>query len=78
MKCDDVKMKECIKLDFKTVQDIDEDAGVQAVHEAFRLGINFFDTSPFYGSTKSETVAPPLLIRKDSMAVRTKYNELIR
>ena len=27
---------------------------MQAVHEAFRLGINFFDTSPFYGSTRSE------------------------
>lgn len=26
------------------------------MHEAFRLGINLFDTSPFYGSTKSETV----------------------
>ncbi len=37
-------------------QDIDEDAGVAAVHEAFALGINLFDTSPFYGSTRSETV----------------------
>ena len=26
------------------------------MHEAFRLGINFFDTSPFYGNTKSEQV----------------------
>lgn len=30
--------------------------GVEAVHEAFRLGVNFFDTSPLYGKTKSETV----------------------
>ena len=37
-------------------QDIDEDAGVAAVHEAFALGINLFDTSPFYGNTRSETV----------------------
>jgi len=37
-------------------QDIDEHAGVAAVHEAFALGINLFDTSPFYGSTRSETV----------------------
>ena len=37
-------------------QDIDEDDGVAAVHEAFALGINLFDTSPFYGNTRSETV----------------------
>lgn len=34
-----------------------EDEGIQAVHEAFRLGVNFFDTSPLYGATKSETVS---------------------
>jgi Aldo/keto reductase family len=39
-------------------QDIDEEEGVRAVHEAFRLGINYFDTSPFYGSTRSEQVSP--------------------
>ncbi len=27
-----------------------------AVKEAFDRGINFFDTSPFYGDTRSETV----------------------
>jgi hypothetical protein len=37
-------------------QEINEAEGIAAVHEAFRLGINFFDTSPFYGNTKSETV----------------------
>ena len=36
------------------LQNINEDAGVQAVQEAFKLGINLFDTSPFYGDTKSE------------------------
>lgn len=36
------------------IQDIDEAEGVRAVHEAFRLGINYFDTSPFYGETRSE------------------------
>lgn len=36
------------------MQDIDEEEGVRAVHEAFRLGINYFDTSPFYGETRSE------------------------
>lgn len=41
------------------MQDIDEDEGVAAVKEAFDLGINFFDTSPYYGDTKSETVRLP-------------------
>lgn len=39
-----------------TSQEINEADGIASVHEAFRLGINFFDTSPFYGSTKSEQV----------------------
>jgi L-galactose dehydrogenase len=38
------------------LQDINEAEGIASVHEAFKLGINFFDSSPFYGSTKSETV----------------------
>jgi predicted oxidoreductase len=33
------------------------------VKEAFDLGINFFDTSPFYGDTKSETVSCATLRR---------------
>ncbi|KAJ8902589.1 hypothetical protein NDN08_006990 [Rhodosorus marinus] len=35
---------------------IDESDGIRAVHEAFKSGINLFDTSPFYGLTKSEEV----------------------
>lgn len=38
-------------------QEINEADGIQSVHDAFRLGINFFDTSPFYGNTKSEQVS---------------------
>jgi hypothetical protein len=38
------------------LQEINEAEGIASVHEAFKLGINFFDSSPFYGSTKSETV----------------------
>eukprot|EP00983_Pelagomonas_calceolata_P043958 1139104-Pelagomonas_calceolata.AAC.4 len=38
------------------VQDIDEAEGVRAVHRAFASGINYFDTSPFYGATRSEKV----------------------
>jgi len=35
---------------------IDESEGVRAVHEALELGVNYFDTSPFYGDTRAETV----------------------
>ena len=36
--------------------DIDEQEGIHSVHRAIELGINFFDTAPFYGRTRSETV----------------------
>ncbi|KAF8059175.1 hypothetical protein HT031_005347 [Scenedesmus sp. PABB004] len=55
-------------------QDIDEAEGVASVHEAFRLGINFFDTSPFYGGTKSEAVLGKALkdLPRDKIVVSTK------
>ena len=37
-------------------QTADEDAGVEAIKEAVKLGINFFDTAPFYGSGSAEKV----------------------
>lgn len=37
-------------------QDVKEEVCIAAVHKAFELGINFFDTSPHYGETKSEKV----------------------
>lgn len=36
--------------------DIDESAGVRAVHVAIDHGINLIDTAPFYGLTRAETV----------------------
>ena len=33
-----------------------EDAGVEAIKDAVNLGINFFDTAPFYGSGSAEKV----------------------
>mmetsp|Transcript_7846 Transcript_7846/g.23695 ORF Transcript_7846/g.23695 Transcript_7846/m.23695 type:complete len:315 (-) Transcript_7846:152-1096(-) len=54
--------------------DIKEQDGIDAVHEAFRRGVNLFDTSPFYGVTKSETVLGKALAdlpRKD-IVVATK------
>ena len=35
---------------------IDDSEGIRSVHAALDLGINFFDTSPLYGDTRSETV----------------------
>ena len=35
---------------------IDESEGISAVHTALDLGVNFIDTSPYYGRTKSEIV----------------------
>lgn len=37
-----------------------EEDAVNTVHEAFRQGINYFDTSPFYGDGLSETVCAQL------------------
>ncbi|XP_052192030.1 L-galactose dehydrogenase [Diospyros lotus] len=49
----------------------DEEA-IASVREAFRLGINFFDTSPYYGGTLSEKV-----LGKCLKAVGVPRNEFI-
>ncbi|MCS7025221.1 MAG: aldo/keto reductase [Bryobacteraceae bacterium] len=36
--------------------DISEQQAIRAIHTAFDLGINFLDTAPLYGFTRSETV----------------------
>ena len=38
------------------MQEISETEAVAIVHLAYQFGINFFDTSPFYGNTRSEEV----------------------
>ncbi len=38
------------------MQAVDEAGCRQAVHDAFHAGVNYIDTSPFYGDTKAETV----------------------
>ncbi|KAK9852858.1 hypothetical protein WJX84_011822 [Apatococcus fuscideae] len=35
-------------------QSVEEDEGLKAVHEAFNSGINYFDTSPWYGELRAE------------------------
>lgn len=36
--------------------DVNEEDGIQAVHDALDLGINYIDVSPAYGDTQAETV----------------------
>ncbi|PWA86018.1 hypothetical protein CTI12_AA144740 [Artemisia annua] len=35
---------------------VSDEEAIDTVREAFKLGINFFDTSPYYGGTLSEKV----------------------
>jgi L-galactose dehydrogenase len=56
------------------MQPIDEEEGIRAVEAAFQRGINFFDTSPFSGDTRSERVLGKALKRlpRDKIVVATK------
>ncbi|KAL4180002.1 hypothetical protein AMTRI_Chr13g89980 [Amborella trichopoda] len=53
-----------------------ESDAIASVYEAFHLGINFFDTSPFYGATLSESVLGKALqslnVPRDQFIVSTK------
>jgi L-galactose dehydrogenase len=53
---------------------VDAEEGKRAVHVAFERGINFFDTSPFYGDTKSETALGAAIagLPRDEIIVATK------
>jgi len=52
---------------------IDVGEGARAVHEALDRGVNFFDTSPFYGRTLSEKrLGEALEGRRDRAVVATK------
>lgn len=52
---------------------IDEAEGIRSVHRALDLGINFFDTAPFYGRTRSETVLGQALEgRRDRVVLASK------
>ncbi|KAL9244766.1 hypothetical protein vseg_018497 [Gypsophila vaccaria] len=55
---------------------ISEDDAIDTVSHAFHSGINFFDTSPYYGATLSETVLGKCLkalgVPRDQYIVATK------
>ena len=54
--------------------DVDPEEGTRAIETAFERGINFFDTSPFYGDTKSESALGVGLAKlpRDAIVVATK------
>jgi L-galactose dehydrogenase len=56
---------------------IDEGEGIRAVRTALDLGINFLDTSPHYGVTKSETVLGRALqgVPRESYYLATKVGQ---
>lgn len=55
-------------------QPIDDDTAAQVVKAAFDRGMNFFDTSPYYGTTRSETVLGKAIasLPRDEIIVATK------
>jgi L-galactose dehydrogenase len=50
---------------------VDEAVGLRSVHQAFDLGITFFDTSPYYGDAE-ERLGRALQGRRDSVVLGTK------
>jgi L-galactose dehydrogenase len=53
--------------------DIDAGEGIRAVHFAIDSGINFFDSSPYYGTTLSETrLGEALVGRRERVILATK------
>ena len=56
---------------------VDEAEGIRAVHAALDLGINYFDVSPAYGATRSETVLGKALkgIARDRYYLSTKVGK---
>ncbi|KAI4367161.1 hypothetical protein MLD38_022929 [Melastoma candidum] len=65
----------------KVFGDVSEEDAFAAVREAFRLGINFFDTSPYYGGTLSEKVLGKALkaagVPRDQYIVSTKCGRYV-
>jgi L-galactose dehydrogenase len=57
--------------------DISEAEGIRTVHVAVDHGINFIDTSPYYGVTKAETVLGKALreIKRDRYYLATKVGQ---
>ena len=59
---------------------VDEAAAIRAVHTALDLGITYFDVSPAYGATRSETLLGKALkgIPRDRYVLSTKVGKYTR
>jgi D-threo-aldose 1-dehydrogenase len=59
--------------------DIPEEQATSVVHRALELGLNLFDTAPFYGSGKSETRLGRALagVERDTYVLATKVGRLL-
>lgn len=55
----------------------DDAESIRAVHTALDLGMNFLDTSPYYGATRSETVLGRALkgVKRDRYVLATKVGQ---
>jgi L-galactose dehydrogenase len=55
----------------------DDDEGIRTVRTALDLGINYLDTSPYYGATKSETVLGRALrgVPRERYIIATKVGQ---
>jgi L-galactose dehydrogenase len=58
-------------------RDVDEQEGIRTVRTALELGINFIDTSPYYGATRSEQVLGKALkdVPRKSYILATKVGQ---
>lgn len=58
-------------------RETDESEAIRTVHVALDLGMNFIDTSPYYGATKAETVLGKALkgIARDRYVLATKVGQ---
>ena len=57
---------------FRTIDDND---GIRTLRTALDLGINFLDTSPHYGATKSDAIAKAEALALRVLAERIEHNE---
>ncbi len=54
--------------------EVDDNESIRAIHRAFDLGINFFDTAATYGTGHSETIVGRALAdRRDKVVIATKF-----
>lgn len=57
--------------------DVDDNESIRAIHRAFDLGVNFFDTADVYGAGHSEEILGKALTgRRDKVVIATKFGNV--